>query len=624
MLQDFREGIRGIAIWLVVLIAIPFVFVGVDSFFSGDRGRDGAVIVNGEEIGQSEIDRAVAIRKQNLMAQMPDADPSQLDDADLRGPVQQELILEKLLVHAAKENSLAVSPETVADMLRKEPAFQTDAHFDRQKYEFLLRQMGYTPQSYSALLKNRILAAQLANGISATGFSTEPETKSLIQLVEQRRNFAYLIIPGAPAIKQMEVSADEIEMYYNDHQSSFQTEETAVVDYIEIKPDDLLGEIKISDADIRNQYSAEQAQTSLAERRRVAHILVIPKVDKSHLKTLEEIKHKLAKGEDFASIARAYSDDSGTASDGGDLGFMEPGAFPEAFEKAVAALHVNEVSTPVTTDSGIHLIKLLALEKPNQPSFDEQKARIKKELQQQRVGELLPDKVGQLKELSYNAEHLADVAKTLNLTAKVSAPFSRRGGEGIAAFPAVVAAAFSDDVLENGYTSDVLELADGHMIVIKLREHSPAALLPLSAVRDQIEDRLKADKAQAVLEARSKLLAARIRAGETIEQVARSENLDWQTSLESQRFSEGVNTDVRETAFALPASSELPAVDSVMTSQGDRAVLSVTAIIPGDTSKLTPQESQQLEMAAVRSVVGREYHAYESGLLAEAKVVQKN
>lgn len=624
MLQDLREGIRGIAIWLVVLIAIPFVFVGVDSFFSGARGKDGAVTVNGEEIGQSEIDRAVAIRKQNLIAQMQDADPGQLDDAHLRGPVQQELILEKVLVQAAKANSLAVSPETIADMLRKEPAFQTDAHFDRQKYEFLLRQMGYTPQSYSALLKNRLLASQLANGISATGFSTELETKSLIALIEQRRNFAYLLIPGASAIKQMEVSADEIQAYYNDHQSSFQAEETVVVDYIEIKSDDLLGEVEISDVDIRNQYSAELAQANTGDRRRVAHILVTPTADKSHLKKLDEINNKLAAGEDFTRIARTYSDDSGTASAGGDLGFIEPGTFPEAFEKAVAALRVNEVSAPVTTDSGIHLIKLLALEKPTQPLFEEQKARIKRELQQQRVGELMPEKVGQLKELSYNAEDLAEVAKTLHLTAKVSAPFSRRGGEGIAAFPAVVAAAFSDDVLENGYTSDVLELADGHMMVIKLREHSPAALQPLSVVRDQIVDRLRADKAQALLEARSKLLAERIRTGQTIEQVARSEKLEWQTSVESQRFSDGTNTDVRDAAFALPASTPLPAVDSVMTSQGDKAVLSVTAIIPGDASKLTPQERAQLEMAAVRSIVGREYHAYESGLLAEAKVVQKN
>lgn len=624
MLQDFRERIRGIATWLVALIAIPFVFFGADSFFGGGRASEVAVSVNGEKISKLEVDRAIAIQKQTLLSQMEGADPATLDDARLRGPVQQGLIREKVMEQAARKNRLAVSPQTLAEILREESAFHTDGRFDRERYEFVLRQMGYTPQTYSNILQSKILVGQLAGGISGTGFATESEVRLLVELLEQRRHFAYLIIPIGPMIEPMVVSDQEIETYYDSNQKLFQSEERVVVDYLELKPDDLLSGVVVAEADIRNQYADEIAKQPDGGRRHVAHILVTPKADNGHQKKLEEIQEKIANHEDFAKLASAYSEDSGSAGQGGDLGFVEPGAFPQAFEQAVAELKVGEISAPVATTSGLHFIKLLEVQADPKPSFEEAKDRIRRELQQQQVAELLPRKVSEMKDLAYNAENLAEVGKTLNLPVKTSKPFSRSGGDDIAAFPAVVEAAFGESVLENGYASDVLELADGRMVVIKLREHEPAAIRPLAAVREKIAEQLKADKARTLLQERAETLAKRVRDGETIEDVAKAEKLQWQISVDTKRFVDGVNPEVRDAVFALPATTPLPAVDTLALGNGDHVVLSLTGIEPGDGKQLSADDRRRLEFTSLRSIAGREYQAYQARVLAEAKLVSND
>ncbi|MGK2915265.1 MAG: SurA N-terminal domain-containing protein [Porticoccaceae bacterium] len=624
MLQDFRERIKGVALWLVVLIAIPFVFFGVDSFFTGGAATDAAVSVNGEKITKLELERAIAIQRQTLLSQKDGLDPELLDDDQLRGPVQQGLIREKVMEQAARARHLAVAPQTLAEILRNESAFHSDGRFDKARYEFVLRQMGYSPQTYNALLQNKLLVGQLAAGVSGTGFATVWEVQLLLELLEQRRNFAYLIIPVAPVISQIGVSDQESKTFYDDNQSFFQAEEQVVVDYLEIKPDELLRDITITEEDVRKQYADEVAKHVIGERRHVAHILVAPKADNSHQKTLAEIGKKIADGEGFGKLASAYSEDSGSAGQGGDVGFVEPGAFPEQFEKVVAQLKVGEVSAPVKTESGLHLIKLLELQAAPKLSFEQEKDRIKRELQQAQVAELLPEKVSQLKELTYNAENLADVGKTLGLPVRVSKPFSRIGGDGVAAFPAVVAAAFSEGVLENRYASDVLELADGSMVVLKVRQHLPATIMPLADVRPQIVEKLKADKARVLLDGRANAIAKRIRNGESVGDVAKSEKLQWQISVDTKRFADGVNPELRDKAFALPATGSLPAVDTLVTSGGDHIVLALLAIEPGDGKQLSADERGRLEQSTLRSLAGRDYKAYEALVVADAKIVSKD
>lgn len=621
MLQNLRDRLKGVSTLIIILIAIPFVFVGVDSFVSKGPEGDIAATVNDDDITEIELRRALAIEKQRILNQLGDSQAVP-DDEQLRHTVQQRLIRETLLSQRARNNGMAVSPVAIADLLKKEPAFQVDGQFNSDRYTFFLRQIGYTPKTYSNFLRSQLLISQLVGGLTGSQFLTDQEASLLAELVEQRRDYQFVVIPSGPAMAEIQVSDADVEAYYRDHQSSFQAEEKVVVEYLEMTAGDIMAQIVVDDAQVRERFDAEVAAQAAAVRRHVAHILIAPTADGSDQAKLAAVQKKLAAGEDFAHLATIYSDDAGSAAQGGDLGFMEPGAFPESFENAANQLEPGQVSPPVATPSGLHLIKLLDIDQKPAPIFANERERIRHELQRQAADELLPAKISELKELAYNAESLADVGKSLDLPLKVSRPFGRAGGEGIAAHPAVLSAAFSDDVLEKGYASELLELGDDRVLVLKLREHQPATVRPLVEVTDQIIARLKHERAQSLLAERAKAIAARVRNGEELRQAG--DGLVWQDNKDTKRYGANADPESRERAFDLPPrTGDDPSVVTFAKRNGDHVVLSLTGVRPGSLDELSVSERERLTSAAAGALANRDYQAYLNGLLATAEVSVK-
>ncbi len=621
MLQNLRDRLKGISTLIIVLIAIPFVFVGVDSFFSKGAADDIAAEVNGDDITEIELKRALAIEKQRILNQLGDS-RAMPDDEQLRRSVQQRLIRETLLDQRARSNGMVVAPVTIAELLKKEAAFQVDGRFDSDRYTLFLRQIGYTPKTYSSFLRSQLLISQLAGGLTGSQFLTDQEASLLTELIEQRRDYQYVVIPKGPILAQIQVSDADVETYYRDHQSSFQAEERVVVEYLEVTASEIMAQIAVDDAQVRERYDAEVTAQAAAIRRHIAHILIAPSADGSDKVKLARVQTKLAAGEDFAQLATIYSDDAGSAAQGGDLGFMEAGAFPEPFAIAANQLAPGQVSAPVATPSGLHLIKLLDIDQKPAPAFANERERIRHELQRQAADELLPAKISELKELAYNADSLADVGKSLKLRLKISKPFGRAGGEDIAAHPAVLAAAFSDDVLEKGYASELLELGDDHVLVLKLREHQPAAVKPLAEVAHQIVAELKNQRAQLLLAERAKVIAARVRNGEDLRQAA--EGLVWQERRDTKRYGANADPEIRERAFASPpGTAENPSVVTFANRNGDYLVLSLTGIRPGSRGKLSATERERLTSAAGEALAVRDYQAYLNRLLATAAVSVK-
>ncbi len=623
MLQDIRENMRGVTIFIVGLIIIPFAFVGIETMFYSGSAVETAVSVDGAAITKYEIDRAVEMQKARILEQLKDVDPALLDSERLRGPVVEGLIREKALEQAAQSRGMGVSSMTIAEVLQSAPAFQTDGRFDRERFEFGIRQMGFTPTSYRTFLKGQLLINQFANGVTATGFTTTSELEALTAALEQKRNFYYLTVPLAAVLDTVELTPEQVTAYYAENQSEFQTEETVEVDYIELRIDDLLDEVNVDEAMLREQFAAEAAATEVANRLHVAHILIEKKSDGSHHKVLSELQEELAAGVDFAELARRYSVDLGSSEDGGDLGFVSPGTFPDAFEAAMKQLHVGAVSEPVETDSGFHLVKLLAQEAAKPAVFDEQRERLEREVKMRLAAELFPAKLEMLKDQTYNVEQLQDVEDQLGLLVKTSQPFTRNGGEGIAAYPDVVRAAFSEGVLQQRYTSEALELGDGHVAVIKLRKHTPVTTLPLEQVRERIVEALKKERGQLLLAAQAQDLAQQVRAGKSVEEVARSAKLEWQVSLDTQRFG-GANPEVVSKIFAVPARASLPTVEVFPVSSGDYVVAAITAITPGELTSLAATQRANLQSSWTNLSAAREYQGYEAALLEDVDIERQD
>jgi len=620
MLQDFRDGMKGIAFFIVILIIVPFAFVGIDSIFSNSPASDAELEVDGNSISRLVVDRALAIHKQRLMQQFGDIDPALLDDAMLRGPVRQRLIREKAAELTALSTHMDVSPATIASLLQTVEVYQTNGKFDREKYEFAIRQMGYTPREHHNYMSNGLLLSQFSSGVANTGFVTDADLELAAKIFEQRRNYHYLTVPIAPLVAEITVEDTDIKGYYEDHKEEFRTKERLEIDYIQLSTNNLLDQVEVDDDMVRELFNARQEMTQASVRRRVAHILVESIDDGSQTAIVEEIQTKLASGGDFAELAREYSDDLGSAEQGGDLGFVESGAFPAEFESAILGLAEGEVSKPVETDSGIHLIRLTELETVEALVFEDEKVAIETELKRQLAAELLPEKIEQLRELSYNAETLAEPAEALGLSVESTEPFSRSGGAGFAAYPAVVSAAYAEDVLSNGYTSDIVELGEAGVVVLKVRKHYPVGYRAFDDVAAEISVLLKYESAKLVLAKRVATLKAEIASGKSIETLATDEGLAWQVSLDTSRFDSSVDEAIRDQAFSLPASSTLPAVSGLDLVSGDYVILSLSGIQSGDLSNIPASRRENLSQSASRTLAQREYQGYESLILAEVTV----
>jgi peptidyl-prolyl cis-trans isomerase D len=624
MLQNFRDNLNGAAkVILVAIIIVPFALFGVDALFVGGDSIQEAANVNGEPISERTLQQAVLVQKQQIINRFKEVDPALIDEEKLRPAVMQRLIRQKVEEQAAIDLGMGLSKSTVYDLLAQIPEFQTDGKFDAQRYDFVVRQMGYTPTTHNKAIRSELLVNQFLQGVVATGFTTEKELELLASMVEQTRDYYYLTIPAEPLKKTLEVSADEVEAYYKSNSAQFMTEEKLVVEYIELQPSDLLSEISVDDELVDERYEEKVQELSQTAARHSAHILLEKQDEDSHLKKMAVIKEKINNGEDFAVLAKEYSEDYATSEQGGDLGYTQPGDLPEALEVALENLSVGEVSAIVETKAGVHLIKLIDKKTPNIPSRDELEPSIREELALQIAQERLPERIEALKDLSYNATSLQDTADQMALDLKVSEPFTRAGGVGIAANTLVVNAAYSDSVLVDGYASDVIELSDNRVLVLAIRERMEPRLKALDEVKDQIEHVMKAQKASEQLLARGEELQKRVKSGRSIEDVAKEEGLAWQVSLNTKRLRRDQGDPIRRQVFSLPLPDKEPVVDYLLLPNGDYVLVSLVKVEDGDYSALSLEQKQALFASRSMATAGRDYQAYGSLLLGDAEVVSK-
>ena len=274
MLQDLRDNLHGVAKGvLVAIIIVPFALFGIDAIFLSGSAVTEAANVNGKTISEFRLQQAVANHKDQVISRYKDIDPALLVDEQLQAPVMQQLIRKKVIEQAAVDQGMGISSRTIYDLLLDVPDFLTDGKFDAERYDFVLRQMGYTPTSYSKLLVSELLVNQFLQGVAVTGFSTEKEQSLLASITEQTRDFYYLTIPSAPVVEAITLSDEDVSAYYSSHSDQFMTKEQLVVEYLELTPADLLGEVSVDQQMIDDLYQAKVNAAAGNQSRQAAHIL---------------------------------------------------------------------------------------------------------------------------------------------------------------------------------------------------------------------------------------------------------------------------------------------------------------------------------------------------------------
>ena len=614
MLDSFRTNMRGIALGIVIVIGAIFAFSGTGSLLTV-ANIDTAIVVNDVNVSENDVVRAILNQKNQILSENEGLDPAVLSDEMMRPGAIEQLITQELFKQASIGQNLTLSQQDITNIILGIESFQSDGKFDQNMYRFAIQRQGYTSAMFGDVLKNDAVVQQLVAGISSTAFTTNTELSALAGVTEQQRDYYYLKLPIEGIEKAVQLSDKQITGYYENNLDVFTTAPEVRIDYIELNSDLLMDASAITENKVLARFEEEVGNRNMAESRQAAHILL----SESTAEVVEEIQAKIDVGVEFAVLAKDYSEDFGSAESGGDLGYTSGETFPEAFEKALAELEVGQISGPVNTDAGTHFIKLLDIQQESY-ELSEQRSRIERELIQESTSDLLVEKLQNLKELSFNAESLAEVAADVGLELKTSEAFPQSGGGGVAAFPAVVKAAFSTEVVNDQYASEVLELGNDRYLVLKLNEYIAARQQELPEVRERVVQLVTDDVSKNQLAEQGGALLARVMAGESVETVAKSENLSWQVVIDGTRRNTSSDAEIGQKVFSLPKPVAESVVESFYLSNGDFVVASLTGVTEGRLDRLTTQQKASLVAAATVSRGSRDLAAYEQSLLAKATI----
>lgn len=620
MLQNIRDNSQGwIAKTIIGVIVALMALTGFDAIFKATTHSNEAAKVNGEEISQNELSQAVDMQRRQLMQQLgKDFDASLLDEKMLRESALKGLIDRKLLLQGAENSKFAFSEAALDQVMLQTPEFQVDGKFSPERFDQVIRQLGYSRMQFRQMLAQEMLIGQMRAGLAGSGFVTDAQVLAFARLEKQTRDFAALNIKADPAA--VKLTDEEVKAYYDEHAKEFMTPDQVVIDYLELKKASFFDQVAVKDEDLQAAYQKETA--NLSEQRRAAHILieVNDKTTEAQAKAkIDEVQARLAKGEKFEALAKEFSQDPGSANNGGDLGYAGPGVYDPAFEKALYSLAKDQVSEPVRTDFGYHLIKLLGVEAPQVPTFASLKDKLTRELKAQQVEQRFVEATKQLEDASFEASDLAQPAQDLKLTVHTSKPFGREGGEGIAANRAVVTAAFSPEVLDEGANSTAIELDPETVVVLRAKEHLKPAQLPLESVAGPIREQLAKEHASAAAKTKADELIASLRDGK-LPLDKPIDGQDWKVTAAATRAQEGVDPTVLQALFRMPkpASKDKPTFSSVTLPDGSLMIVRLNSV--NEAATPTEEEKAQYRRFLASRVGQQDFAAYRKLLESEADI----
>lgn len=601
MLQNIRDNSTGwISKSIIGLIVVLFAFTGFDAILGSTSNSNNAAKVNGEEITLDALAEAKNLQRRQLLQQFgKDFDASLIDDALLSEAALKGLISRKLLVQAADQSGFAFSSALIDQFILLAPEFQVDGKFNADRFDQVIRQMGYTRLQFRQMIEQEMRTGQLRAGIAATAFVTEQEAQAFADLERQTRDFAMLTIK--PELDKVAVTEDEVKTYYDENPSEFLTQEQVVVEYVELEKSAFFDQVAVDDAALQELYQAEIA--NLVEQRHAAHILfevTADVTDEQAKAAAQSAIERINAGEEFAAVAKEVSDDIGSAEQGGDLGFAAQGVYDPAFEDALYALENGQISAPVRTDYGWHVIKLLGVQAADVPSFASLKDKLTQDLKSQQVEQRFVEAVRELESAAYESADLQQPASELGLEIKVSEPFGREGLDGLFANRQVLQAAFSTEVLEEGANSTAIELDPETTVVLRVKQHKRPEQIAFAEVSTQIREQLLVKRAIEQAQSQGQALLSSLQEGKT--STAQAQQDAWQVVEAATRDQENVDPEVLQALFKMPKPEANAAEFAGLNlSNGDYVIIRLTGVNAAADSLTASELKQYREILASRA-----------------------
>ncbi|MDR6992487.1 SurA N-terminal domain-containing protein [Luteimonas sp. 3794] len=631
MLQALRDKTSGwIAIAIVAVLAVPFAFFGMEQYLFQNNADYAAKVEappkwwqsapdwwlvrkfawSSAEVSAAEFRQTFdSMREQRRQQEGEAFDARAFETMESKREVLEQLIDRAVLGLAADRANIVVGDAQVQEIIRSIPAFQVEGRFDPQRYQMALQstQPPRTPRDFQESIRIDLQRALVPQSIAETAFVTEGESRRLMRLLGERRDVSFVVVPP-PAVDTAEVSQAEQQAWHESHASRYREPEKVALEYLELKSEAGADGGAVDEAEVRAHFEQVKSRFTTAERRLASHILVeVPAgaddatQQAAQKKAADIAAQAQAPGADFAALARENSDDPGSRDGGGDLGWIEKGMMAGAFEDALFALQPDAVSAPVRTDFGWHVLQLREVDAGEPVAFEDVRAQMEKEVREGDSSRVYNEQVGRIvDEINKSPMSLEPAAAVGGVPIQTIAPFARGAGSGIAANNAVVQAAFSEALTQDGTVSDPIEIGPNQTVFIRVTSHTPERAQPLEQVRERVIAEVRADRARKQAEQTADAMVAEIAGGKTLQALASERQLQAQEVPGIPRGAPVPDAAASQAYFrAAPPSGEAPTPGKVMLADGSAVVFAVTRVEPGN-----PDDASEQERAMLRQQLG--------------------
>ena len=589
MLQKIGDALKGregsTRKWITYLIVgvLSFVFAawgayGIVNLNFG--GSNYAAEANGSKIPIEDA-RNAWLRQQSMWQQ-------RLGGSELPAPLRtrlqdqvlESLIRRALLTERSHDLGYRVSDAALREAVHSEPAFQLDGVYSAEVAKAALAQAGISVDTYQQQLRTDLQQLQLEGGIRASDFLTPAELTRLTDLEDQQREVRYLTLP-ADRFHSAPVTDDAVQAYYKEHQAQYMNPESVHLQFAELRLETLAAQQQqLSDADLRAAYEKEKSRLEVPEKRHARHILITGKDDAAALAQAQQVLAQAKAGKDFGALAKQYSQDPGSAQNGGDLGWAERSAFVKPFADALFAMKAGEITGPVKTQFGYHIIRLDEIQASKGKTFEEARPELEAQVRRARA----TDRFGEIQEqlqakLAEPGADLAALAQQFTLQQGEVKEFVKGvGGAPLGAAPQLQQLLFGDPPLGTDKIAGPVLLGDDRLAILKVLEHRASVPKPLAEVRESIVAAItKEQGTQAALSAAERARDELLKGG-SFDAVATQLKVSADPAHFIGRNDPSVPAQIREAAFAVPRPAGKPELRAVALNDGGAALIAVSAV----------------------------------------------
>ena len=625
MFESIRKYSKILMIPLYGLIILAFVFGGVEGYRGVQSNADAVAKVGSQSVSQAEWDAAHNDQVKRIRAETPTADPKLLDSPEARYAMLEQMVREKVWQEVGQDSVRVVTDARLAREIEAIPAIaamrRADGSLDVEAYKTLLKSNGLSPAQFDARVRNELLLRQNEQAFGRSAFATQVVTDATLSAFFQRREVQLVYYKPADYLAKVKPTDAEIQSYYEANKSQFESAESADIEYVVLNLDAVKSSLTVNEADLKTYYEQNAQRLAAKEERKASHILIAAAKDaaadvreKAKAEAQALLVKVRAKPESFADLARKNSQDSGSATQGGDLGYFSKGSMVKQFEDAVFALKKGEISEVVESDFGFHIIKLADIKEPKQASFESVRDKLELEYKAQQAQR----KFAEVAEIFSNAvyeqgDSLKPVADKLKLEIQqVSGVLRKPPAKSPGAIfpPRVLDAIFNADTIAKKQNTEAIEVAPSTLLSARVIRHVPVRPMALDEVRAQVYDKLALEQATALAKKAAQADLATWKAQSALPKLP-------EAMVISRAAAPGVSSVVLDGVLRADTSTLPVWVGIDMTSQG-YALARITQVIP--RKEVDAQASQQ-DRAQFTQLLGRaEAEAYYQMLKLRYKV----